>query len=534
MPYSLVAEGVSVVLPDGTLLLSSIDLSLPRGVTGLVGPNGAGKSTLLSVLSGRLAPSRGRVVREGAAALLPQGSGPERVGTARDLLGAGSHPAWRSERALARVGLEGLDLSREVATLSGGEATRLRLARLLLDEPETLLLDEPTNHLDEEARNSVRELVASFRGAVLVATHDRSLLALAGRVAELRGGRLRLYGGGWSGFLEARRAEREASERALRDAERELDAARRAAREAAERHARRSARGRREAARGGLPKIVANARRRSAESSAGRLKGVHDERIEAARTALGTARAAAPADPSIAVDLEAPRVPPRRRLVDAEGLNVRLPRGWLWAVPLSFCVVGPERIWLRGPNGAGKSTLLSLLSGRKPDAGTLAVGAARVGLLDQDAAVLGADGTLAEALRRLAPSRREHERRLLLGRFGFVQDAGEKPVAALSGGERVRAGLAALLASEQAPDLLLLDEPSNHLDLPGLEAVVSALRTWPGAFLLVTHDATFARDVEVTRELLLPHAREGRRSASTAGASRPPEVLDDVAGSRVK
>jgi len=504
MPYSLVAEGVSFVLPDGTPLLDSVELSLPRGVTGLVGPNGSGKSTLLSLLSGRARPSRGRVVRNGPVALLPQEAAPLRAGTARDLLDAGGAPAWQVDRALGRVGLSGLDLSRGAATLSGGETTRLRLASLLLDEPETLLLDEPTNHLDEEARSAVRALVLSFRGAVLVATHDRALLALAGRVAELRGGRLLTFGGGFAEFVEARRAEREAAGRAVLGAAQQLDAVRRAAREAAERQAHRTARGRREAARGGIPKIVAGGRKRAAQVSAGRLKGVHEERVEAARAALARARAAVPDDPSVAVDLEATRVPARKRIVDAEGVNVRLPDGWLWASPLSFTVVGAERIRLRGGNGAGKSTLFSLLAGRAPDAGTLRVGAARVALLDQDAAVLGVGGTLAEALRRLAPARAEHERRLLLGRFGFVQEAGEKPVAALSGGERIRAGLAALLASGQAPELLLLDEPSNHLDLPGLEAVASALRAWRGALLLVTHDEAFARDVEVERELTLP------------------------------
>jgi len=504
MAYSLVAEGVSFVLPDGTLLLESVDLSLPRGVTGLVGANGSGKSTLLSLLSGRARPTRGRVVRSGPVALLPQEASPVRAGTARDLLDAGHAPAWRVDRALGSVGLSGLDLSRGAATLSGGETTRLRLARLLLDEPETLLLDEPTNHLDEEARSAVHDLVLSFRGAVLVATHDRALLALAARVAELRGGRLLTFGGGFAEFVEARRAEREAAGRAVLCAAQELDAVRRSAREAAERQAHRTARGRREAARGGIPKIVAGAMKRAAQVSAGRLKGVHEGRVAAARAALARARAAAPDDPSVAVDLEATRVPARKRLVDAEGINVRLPGGWLWASPLSFTVVGAERIRLRGGNGAGKSTLFSLLAGRAPDAGTLRVGAARVALLDQDAAVLGVGGTLAEALRRLAPARAEHERRLLLGRFGFVQEAGEKPVAALSGGERIRAGLAALLASEQAPELLLLDEPSNHLDLPGLEAVGSALRAYRGALILVTHDELFARDVEVERELTLP------------------------------
>ena len=505
MSLPVVAEGVAVVLPDGSPLLESIDVSLPRGVTGLVGPNGSGKSTLLELLAGLRAPARGRVVRRGPVAFLPQGAatlGPEPVAS---LLGDASGPGdWRVGRALERAGLAGLDLSRPAATLSGGEATRLRLARLFLAEPEALLLDEPTNHLDEEARRVVRELVASFRGAVLVATHDRELLSLATRIASLERGRLRLFGGGFAEWLEARRVEREAAAAAVRAAEGRLDAARRAGRASAEMQARRSAAGRRAAERGGLPKIVRGAMKRAAQVSAGKLKGVHEERVAGAAAALALARDAAPGEARVFVDLEASGVPARKRLVDAEGVNVRLPRGPLWPSPLSFALVGPERLWLRGPNGSGKSTLLSLLAGRAPDSGTLRVGTARVARLDQDAALLGRDGSLAEALRRLAPLRAEHERRLLLGRFGFEQEAGNKPVGSLSGGERIRAGLAALLASGGAPELLLLDEPSNHLDLPGLEAVATALRAFRGALVLVTHDAAFAGEVGVTREMRLP------------------------------
>lgn len=504
MTFSLSAEGVSAILPDGTLLFHSVDLSLPRGLTALVGPNGVGKSTLLDILAGRREPSGGRVVRRGTVATLPQGAALPSGEAAARLAGADAFPGWRVDDALSQVGLEGLDLTRRASTLSGGEVTRLRLARLLLEEPETVLLDEPTNHLDEDARRRVHDFVATFRGAVLVATHDRALLARADRIAELRPDGIRLYGGGWSAFVEVRRTEREAAGQAVRSAEQQLDAACRRAREAALRQARRSASGRRESARGGLPRIVAGARKSFSQVTAGRLKGLHDDRVAAARDALSFARRQAPEDPAITVDLEATRVPARRRLVEANEVNVRLPGGWLWASPLSFTVAGPERIWLRGGNGAGKSTLFSLMAGRTPDAGALRLGTTRVSRLDQDAGVLGDEGTLAEALRRLAPARAEHERRVLLGRFGFLQEAAEKPVAVLSGGERIRAGLAALLASEQAPELLLLDEPSNHLDLPGLEAVASALRSYRGALVLVTHDAEFAREVEATRELRLP------------------------------
>lgn len=504
----LVAEGVSAVLPDGTVLFESIDFSLGAGRTGLVGPNGIGKSTLLDLLAGRRSPASGRIVRRGVLRYLTQASGPGPGQTAAELLDVSpDEPAWRVEAALTRMGLLGLDLARPADTLSGGESTRLRLAGLLLAEPEAVLLDEPTNHLDGTARRFVLDFVSSFRGALLVATHDRALLARVDRIAELGPRGVRLFGGGWDVYRAARRVEREAKERAVEAAAQRLGAARRVEREATERQAHRSAAGRREAARGGVPTIVAGARKRAAQVSAGRLKGLHEERVAAARVALARARQELPAEPSIDVDLEATRVPSRKRLVEADGVNVRLPDGWLWGEPLSFEVVGPERIWLRGENGAGKSTLFALLSGRRPDAGSLRLGATRVARLDQDATLLGAEGSVADALRRLAPGRPEHERRLLLGRFGFVQEAGLKPLAALSGGERIRAGLAALLAAEQTPELLLLDEPSNHLDLAGLEAVASALRAYRGALLLVTHDVTFAEEVEVSRQLHLPARR---------------------------
>jgi ATPase subunit of ABC transporter with duplicated ATPase domains len=174
------------------------------------------------------------------------------------------------------------------------------------------------------------------------------------------------------------------------------------------------------------------------------------------------------------------------------------------AVTTTRYVVGPERIALTGPNGSGKSTLIDLIDRRKtPTTGKVKVGAERVGLLDQRISVLDDRLSLLENLQRVAPGRREHELRIILGRFLFQQEAALKPVAVLSGGERMRAGLACLLGGDQAPELLIADEPANNLDLSSLGALTGALQRFRGTLLVGSHDATFLEDIGIERQIAL-------------------------------
>lgn len=530
----LTGHGLSVALPDGTPLFSNLDCSFGPERTGLTGRNGIGKTTLLQVLAGTRTPSQGYVVRNGVVFLLDQlaflrsyptiaaafGREEELAAYGRVLEGRGTPDdldqldgSWdlpdRIEAALARVGLEGFSPAHPYTALSGGEQTRVQFARLLLDEPDFVLLDEPTNHLDREARAFVYQWVRDWRNGLIVVSHDRTLLDLMDRTAYLDERGLHVYGGNFTFFQEQSAAEREAAEADLHHARKELRKSRENAQRARERQEQRQASGKLHVKKTGISLMAAGILKRRGEVTAGKLKDVHADRIAEAEQALQRAKEAVVPDRTIHIDLSSTAVPSRRRMVELRAVNVRLGDAPLWNHPVTLSIMGPERVAIAGRNGSGKSTLLHLIEGTlDPSEGERYLGAQRVAFLDQRVAVLDPEATLLENVRRAAPERPEHELRLLLARFLFRAGEAEKPCAVLSGGERMRAGLACLLCRDQAPDLLLLDEPTNNLDFQSVEEIVSVLQAFQGTLIVVSHDEAFLRDVGVERVIDLDEISE--------------------------
>jgi ATPase subunit of ABC transporter with duplicated ATPase domains len=292
MPFSIVIQSLGHRLPDGRRLFDNLDLSFGPGRTGLVGRNGTGKSTLLRLIDGTLAPAEGSITVAGRIGRLRQtvqvgetasiadflGIAPALARLDRLAAGEGSledaaEADWtlpaRLAEAFARVGLPDLAPERPAATLSGGQRTRAAVAGLLLDAPAILLLDEPTNNLDADGRAAIAELLAGWRGAALVVSHDRALLRQMDAIVELTSIGANSYGGNWD-FYRARKAlELSAAEHGLATAERQVAEIERRNQAQAERKAHKDAAGRREAKKGGMPRILAGGRQRRAEESAG-------------------------------------------------------------------------------------------------------------------------------------------------------------------------------------------------------------------------------------------------------------------------
>ncbi|GAA2396923.1 ATP-binding cassette domain-containing protein [Nonomuraea africana] len=512
MSYSVVIDHVSFGWPDGTQVLDDLDAAFPAGRTGLIGVNGSGKSTLLKIVAGELAAASGTVSVAGRVGYLPQNLPLRADLTVSDLLGISSTRAalhaiesgdvreehftnvgddWDvEERALAQLsalGLDGIGLDRAVATLSGGEAVMAGLTAQFLNRPDVLLLDEPTNNLDLPARRRLYAAVEAWQGVLLVVSHDRALLDLVDQIAELREGTVRLYGGTLSDYERVLAAEQEAAERMVRAAEADVRRQHRELMDARTKLDRRVRYGAKMYATKREPKIIMQARKREAQVSAGKHRIMHTEKLEEARERLTGAEQAVRDDAEIRISLPETEVHAGRMVLS---FDLTGPAG-----TDRLEVRGPERIALLGPNGSGKTTLLKAIvaAGVEVPVGYLPQ---RLDLLDESLSVVG-------NVRAHAPSASENQVRARLARFLFRGARAEQPVGTLSGGERFRATLAALLSAEPPPQLLLLDEPTNNLDLSSVRQLSQALAAYRGALIVASHDLPFLEGLGITRWLRL-------------------------------
>ena len=456
----------------------------------------------------------------------------------------------RAGEWLSRLGLGHVGLDDPVGRLSGGETIMTALTGLFLRRPAIALLDEPTNNLDLAARRRLYAAVESWPGVMLIVSHDRELLALTDQIADLRsdhyGDSLRLYGGNLAAYQSMLETEQAAARRTVSAAAADVKRERRDVIESQIKQASHDRQGRKLAASGSIPKMAAGGRKRAAQETAGRSREIHAERVAQAKARLAEAEAAVRDDDTIRISLPGTTVPTGRTVLTVRGLNgpwmpwrtapgipdaldVDGAGGVADAKELAELIVrGPERIALTGPNGAGKTTLLRIIAGQLDGTGRDGAGRREtqpdgpgldgcgldgpglavqlngaLGYLPQRLDVLDDGLTVAENVRAAAPAASVNEVRAGLARFGLRGARADAVAGTLSGGERLRAVLAALLLADPPPQFLLLDEPTNSLDLAAAGQLTQALSCYRGALLVASHDLPFLASIGITRWLSL-------------------------------
>lgn len=518
---SITFTDLSFRWPDGTTALSGISGSFGLGRTGLVGINGSGKSTLLRLVAGFLTPTAGTITIRGDVGYLPQTLTLRQESTLADLLGIGEKVQalraieagdssvehfdvlgddWdieaRADQALHEIGFSGADLNRHVGQISGGEAMLVAISGLKVRRTPITLLDEPTNNLDREARSMLSGLLTSWPGTLVIVSHDLNLLERMDSTAELHAGELSVFGGPYTEWRSHLTEQQAAAVQAARAAEQTVKVEKRQRQEAESKLAKRAKTGQTSYDNKKGSKILMNQRASDAQVSAGKLRSGLDDKVTAAKAALDAAASRVREEENISLNLPDPDVPRSRRIAELKGTN------------RSYTLQGPERVAIIGPNGVGKTTLLENLIGGASETDNKATGTLltdRAGYLRQRLDGLKENASMFENVQEAAPAVPAGDIRNQLARFLLRGDSVNRPVHTLSGGERFRVSLARLLFAAPPPQVLILDEPTNNLDIRSVDQLVEALTTYRGAVILVSHDDSFLARLDLDLILNLGH-----------------------------
>ena len=524
---SFILHQVTCQFPTGDTLFGPLNLTLEPSLCALVGRNGSGKTRLLRLLAGLDEPATGHIERFGSHAWVAQQHvissqttlaellGYDAIFTARKLIDSGDYQPddlalldgyWdiveRLSEAFINATLPPFEPDKPAIELSGGERIRALLCGAFTAGADFLLLDEPTNHLDRQGRAWFYDQLSRYQGGVLVASHDRELLQQVPRILELSASGLRSYGGNYADYQAQRDAEQQAARAALEHAATERKRTRARMQKEHDDSQRRSAKTLRTVDTLNIASFERVKYKGAAKERIGTWKKQHSEQNEALNAAVNKARERVEDDNPVMFTLPGSQIPEGKQVLVLEDLvlqHVPVP-------PLTWRIDGPMRVALKGPNGCGKSTLLKTLLGEvAPRSGSCKVSVS-CAYLDQH---LSRFDLSQSVMTHLNLSHTPLEEGVLRTRLAQLQLGADKvmlPLAALSGGERLKAALACVLWRAEATQLLLLDEPTNHLDLASVQAIEAALAGFPGALLVVSHDEAFLSGLTLTHELVWEEA----------------------------
>jgi ATPase subunit of ABC transporter with duplicated ATPase domains len=514
-------------------VFNNIGITFQQNKSGIVGNNGIGKSTLLKLIVGEIKPTLGTINIVGSYAYCPQEFTSfldQSVANVLDIEAklnalkriyqgnsceedfAIVQDDWtledRATGILRFFGLDRLEFTTSLQNLSGGEITRLYLAKTFLANSDFIILDEPTNNLDVTAKQQLYTAIANWHKGLLVVSHDRQLLELMDQIIELNVFEPKIYGGNYSYYKEQSAIEKTAQLRQLESARQLLRKTKHELQSAHEKREQRVAQGKSLRRSGSQPKMALDKMKENSEQSQKHDAIRAKHLINNATQKLNEIREKIAEEIEFDFLLPNTNVARGKQVVCLENVTFTYDTKRPLIENFNLTITGPERVALLGANGSGKTTLVKLLLGKLiPQSGIVKVGVVNTKYLDQSAGLLDLSLTILDNFRKYNPSIQEAVARTFLAAFLFRREKVLQLASSLSGGEKLRALLACILMAEKPPQLIILDEPTNNLDLECILSLEQALCYYQGALLVISHDRWFLENIKVTKIFEAPFVR---------------------------
>ena len=527
----LILQDISYQHPNRDVLFSDINLTLnSQEKIALIGNNGSGKSTLLKIIAGELQPKTGIIKSDSNVYYIPQIFGQfnnysiaealgidKKLNALKEILNGSVNEEnievlnddWtiedRIKEAFTYWNLPDFDFNEKLENLSGGQKTKLFLAGMMIHQPDLILMDEPTNHLDLTSRNLLYDFINSTSKSLLIVSHDRVLLNLLDKTCELSKNGISVYGGNYDFYSEQKKIEQNALEQNIENREKELKKAKEKERQTIERQNKLDARGRGKQEKSGVSRIMMNTLRNKAENSTSKVKSVHSEKIDSIRENLHTLKDNLLGADKMKINFDNSQLHKGKILVKAEQINFNYNQENLWKNNLDFQIISGERIAIKGGNGSGKTTLIKLILGEiNPTFGEIYLSEKKTIYIDQEYSLIKNELSVYEQAQKFnIRNLEEHEIKTILARFLFYKNDWDKKCEFLSGGEKLKLMLCCLSIQNISPDMIILDEPTNNLDIQNIEILTSAINDYAGTLIVVSHDNRFLEDININKTISL-------------------------------
>lgn len=512
--------------PDREVLFRNINLQIVEGQKiALIGRNGTGKTTLLKAISNYSKYPEIKVSTEPYNIpqhlemyddwTVSQTLGIENKIRALNAISAGDTSQenfdildddWDIESkaaiALSYWNMESANPNTLMKELSGGEKVKIFLAGILLHQPKLVLLDEPTNHLDYYSREKLYTWIEDTSATLLIVSHDRYLLNLLTDMYELTEKGINFYPGNYDAYEEQKEAEQDTLLKQLDSQRQELKKAKKIQQVVVERRQKIESRGKGQTAKKSIPRIVANARKGAAEQTSSNLADKHSKKIAGIGQSIQQLKEGIDNTQNLRFSVADSQLHKGKILAEATGINYKYGENNIWNNNLDFVILSGDRTKLKGKNGSGKSTLIKLTTGQYTvTEGKLKLADFDFLYLDQSYSLINDSKTVYEQAQQYNNDMPESEVKRFLTHSQFFSDTWDKPCSVLSGGEKMKLSLCFLVIANKAPDMLILDEPTNNLDISSMEVLIKAVKDYSGSLIVVSHDKYFTDQVGLDKEI---------------------------------